>query len=245
MKKASQIFFEEDVIKTADKKDGVFSILFFAYYMIIIFLFGMLVFKTNIYQSLSVYFSSKTFFRFIFYIPNVIVSLLPIFLILIFRRQSLDTIGLKKTKSWKSILLGIIGSIPFSVMNAMGPIRSGKTLNPNITDWIWIFLYYLVCIAFVEEVVFRGYLQTRIFGLIKNKWIGIVLVGIMFSLMHVPFQMIRANMSFVDFILYDMQHLITTMIIHIYLVYLYTRDNNIIAPTIAHAIMNFSYEIFI
>ena len=79
MEKIFQTRFEEGVIKATDKKDGIYSILFFAYYMIVIFLFGMLVFNTNIYQSLSTNFSSKTFFRFLFYVPNVIVTILPIF----------------------------------------------------------------------------------------------------------------------------------------------------------------------
>jgi membrane protease YdiL (CAAX protease family) len=245
VKKAFQIRFEEDVLKSIDKRDGFYSLIVYVYYMVMIFLYAMLLFKTDLYDNLSGYFSSKTFFRFLFYIPDTVVNLLPVFLILLFRRQSIRTIGMKKKHIGKSILIGVVGSIPFSIMNMIGPISSGKSLNPNPMDWLWSFLYFLICIAFAEEVVFRGFLQTRIFGLIKNKWAGIVIVGILFALMHVPFQMVKANMTPINFLLYDLRHLITTAVIHIYLAYLYTRDNNILAPTIAHAITNFSYEIFI
>lgn len=225
--------------------DGVYSIIYFLYYMVMIFLFGLLQFRTQTDEILRSYFSSGTFFRLIFYIPFVIISVLPIFLILKIRKQSLKSIGIRTDKILKSIIIGVIGSIPFAVLNMIGPISSGKTINPNIFDGLWTFLYFLICIAFAEELVFRGFIQTRIQGLIKNKWISIIVVGILFGLMHVPFQMIKANMPLVEFLLYDMQHLITTCIIHVYLVYLYTRDNNIIAPTIAHAIMNFAYAIFV
>lgn len=245
IKKVFTVRFDEEVKKSIDKKDGIYSIIYYVYYMIMILLFGLFIFDTQIYDNFGKYFDNKAFFRFLFYIPLSIVTLLPIFIILNFRQQSIKSVGIKNEKVMKSILIGIIGSIPFSILNIIGPISSGKTLNPNILDNLWTFLYFLICIAFTEELVFRGFLQTRIQGLIKNKWISIFVVGIMFGLMHVPFQMIRANMSLMDFVLYDLSHLLTTCLIHIYLVYLYTRDNNIIAPTIAHAIINFSYAIFV
>ena len=245
IKKIFRIRFEENAMKTVNKRDGLYGILFFFYYMVMVYLYGMLLYHTDIYRNLSASFNSRTFFRFLFYLPYTVVSILPIFIILLFRRQGVGTIGIKKDKIGKSILLGIIGSIPFAAMNVTGQIQSGKSLNPNPSDWLWTFLYFLICIAFAEETVFRGFLQTRIYGLVKNKWAGILLAGALFTLIHVPFQMVQANMSIIDFVRYDMQHLITTWFIHIYLVYLYTRDNSIIAPTIAHAIMDFSYEIFI
>ena len=213
--------------------------------MIILLLFGLLISNTEIYINLESHFSSGAFFRFLFYIPYTLMIILPIFMMLKFQNQSIRTVGIKTDKVLKSIFIGVIGSIPFAILNMIGPISSGKVINPNILDGLWTFLYFLICIAFTEELVFRGFLQTRIQKIIKNKWIGIIVVGIFVGLMHVPFQMIMANMSFVDFLVHDMWHLITTSLIHIYLVFLYTRDNNILAPTIAHAIMNFSYAVFI
>lgn len=244
LKQIFRVNFEEEANKQL-KRDGVYSIIYYVYYMIMILLFGLLLTKTQIYHDLGRNFSSRSLFKFLFYIPFTLVNILPIFLILKFRRQSLRSVGIKTDKILKSIIIGVIGSIPFLILNVIGPISSGKTINPNVFDWIWTFLYFFICIAFAEELMFRGFLQTRIQGLIKNKWIGIITVGILFGLMHVPFQMIKANMSLLEFLQFDMGHLITTCFIHVYLVYLYTRDNNILAPTIAHAIMNFGYAIFL
>jgi len=245
VKQLFKINFDEEVKESIGKGDGAYSLIYFVYYMIVIFLFGLLMFKTQIYENLGSYFSSKPFFRFLFYIPDTIINIFPIFLILKLRNQSIRSVGIKSENVVKSIIIGIIGSIPFSVPNIIGAISSGKTINPDMGFWFWSFMYYLICIAFAEELVFRGFLQTRIQGLIKNKWLGIIVVGLLFGIMHIPYQMIKANMSLLEFVKNDLQHLTTTCFIHIYLVYLYTRHNNIIAPTVAHAIMNFSYSIFV
>jgi uncharacterized protein len=238
--------FNTEVKQQMNKTDGILSLTYYFYYLVMIYLFGILLFKTQIYENLGSYFNSKSMFRFIFYIPNIIIDILPIFIILKFRKQNLSSIGLQaNNKIVKSILLGVIGSIPFVVLNVIGPISSGMTINPNIFDLFWIFLFYLICIAFTEEVMFRGFLQTRIQGLIKNKWVGTIFVGVLFGLMHIPFQMLKTNMSPIDFIMSDLSHLLTTCVIHIYLVFLYRRNNNLIAPTIAHTLMDFSYAIFI
>jgi len=245
VKQLCRVKFDEEAKETFTKKDGITSLIYFVFYMILMVLFGLLIFKTQIYKSLGSYFSDEAFFRLIFYLPYVIISVLPIFVIMKLRKQSIKSVGIKSENIGKSILTGLVGAVPFSVLQIASQISSGKTLNPNVSEALWTFLYFLICIAFAEELVFRGFLQTRLQSLIKSKWLSIAVVGILFGLMHIPFQMLQANMSLVDFILYDLSHLIMTCIIHIYMVYLYTRDNNIIAPTLAHAIMNFSYAIFI
>lgn len=244
-KKLGRVTFDEEVKESIDKKDGIHSIVYYVYNIMMIWLFGLLIFKTQIYTSLEIYFNSKDFFKFLFYMPFVIIQILPVFIILYFKKQTISSIGIKKDKIMKSTLIGIIGSIPFSILNIIGPISSGKTLNPSLVDNFWIFLFFLICIGFVEEIIFRGFLQTRIEELMKSKWTSTIFVGIMFGLMHVPIQMIQADMSLIEFIVYDLGHLIITSLMHIYFVYLYTRDKNIIAPTVAHAIINFSYAIFV
>lgn len=95
-----QIFivnFDKEVKEAINKKDGVYSIIYFLYYMIMIFLFGLFLFRTQVYKDLGSYFGNNTFFRFLFYIPYTVINILPIFLILKFRKQSLTSVGIKKT----------------------------------------------------------------------------------------------------------------------------------------------------
>lgn len=222
--------------------DGLLAIGYFFFYMILLFLFGLLMFKTDIYSRFN-FFENKNLNKFIFYIPISLITILPIIVIMYLRKQSLASIGIKKKNILKSIFLGILFALPFALPTIIIGINKGYEFA-NIVVMIWEFLYYLLCIGFVEELVFRGFIQTRIRGLIKNKWLGIVIVGLMFGLMHIPFQMLKANMSILQFIQQDIFHLITTMILHIYFVYIYTRDENIVAPTLTHTLINFIPYIF-
>ena len=173
------------------------------------------------------------------YIPVSILSILPIFLALWYRKQNIKTIGIKFNKLFQSVLIGLIGSVPLIITSIWGLVSQSKHFQYNISDTVWIFLYYFISIAFIEEIGFRGFIQSRINGLIKNKWLSILFVGIMFGFMHIPFQMLQANMSLIEFIFYDIQHLIITVIIHVYLFYLYTRNKNILSSTVAHTLINF------
>jgi uncharacterized protein len=246
--KKSNIFKIEfdECVKGFGFKDGIFSIVFYFYDMLIIYLFGLLMFKTSIYRNLAIYFniSNGQFYKFIFYIPVMILQIVPIFILIKIRRQNIKSVGLKKDKTVKSIFLGIIFSIPLVLSSIINAINQGQKVL-NLASLIWLFLYFLIEIAFVEELSFRGYIQTRIQGLIKIKWLSIVVVGLMFGLMHIPFQMIKANMPLSEFIVRDSVHLITTCAIHIYLVYLYTRNNDIISTSVAHTLIDFIPSMFI
>ncbi|MFA9398481.1 MAG: lysostaphin resistance A-like protein [Clostridiaceae bacterium] len=230
--------------KEFEKKDGIISIVYYFYYSLLIFLFGLIMFKTSLYGDLSGNIANKQLYKFLFYFPISILALAPIFFTIKIKNQKFESLGMKARKNLKSIILGIIFSLPFVLPSIIINITQGARVL-NLADCFWLFLYFFVHIAFVEEIAFRGFIQTRIQGLIKNKWASILVVGIMFALMHIPFQMILANMSFIDFIIYDWAHLLVTFLIHIYLVYLYTRDNNILSTTVTHTLIDFIPSMFL
>jgi membrane protease YdiL (CAAX protease family) len=239
-----KVEFTRNTIDELKKNDGIISLLYFGYYIILLIGFGLVSFNTSIYKEVGKVFTNNYLARIIFYLPITVISVAPIFIILKVRNQRLETIGLSCKNLFKSLLIGIVGALPFSLLNINGALQAGKNINTNILDFIYIFLYFLICIAFVEEVIFRGFIQTRIFQLIKGKWIGIIVVGVLFAAIHIPFQMMVAHMNLVEFLMYDCVHLFITFIIHIYLVYLYTRYNNLTSTIIAHTLMDFSYAIF-
>lgn len=149
MEKVKSIFkikFEED-IQNMQLLDGVFALLFYLYYMILIFCFGLIVFNIDIYVNWGNNFINSSMYRFIFYIPIIILSILPIILIIQFRKQSISSLGIRKTNVVKSIFLGILFSLPFLIPN----IKNGIIYNyefKNVKFLIWDFLYFLIPIAF-------------------------------------------------------------------------------------------------
>lgn len=241
-----QIRFDSESIFTMNRNDGILSILYYIYYLGFLYLLGLFLLKMNPdITNFAFGFSNNELARFVFYIPVAILSLLPLVFILKTRKQPLASIGIKKDKILRSLILGILYSLLINLPTVIYAILQGYRFNSNIFELLWLFLYFLICIAFVEEVIFRGYIQTRIQTIIKRKWISIITVGIMFAFMHIPFQMLMANMLFGQFLLYDYKHLLMTGFIHIYFVFIYTRDNHILAPTLTHAFLNFIPNLFI
>lgn len=98
------------------------------------------------------------------------------------------------------------------------------------------FVYYMVAISLVEEIIFRGYIQTRIYGLIKKPIFAIILGGIFFMLMHIPFQMGYAKMGLVAYVQLNWITLLFTFIWHIILDFLYRKCNTIYVSTIFHGL---------
>ena len=233
----------DDSVKEYNKVDGILAIAYFFYEIAFAMVAGFFIFHTNLVEQLFSWskIPTKAIFTIVLYIPIALIEAGPVFIILKCRKQSLKSIGLKKEKILKCILLGILFSIPPTLCNAFS-MKFGNMLS--LLDSFWMFVYDLFEIAFVEEIIFRGFIQTRIQGLIRSKWTSIILVGIMFSLSHIPFNLFKYNVSLVGFVTMNFRGLITTCLIHIYFVYLYTRDNNIFAPVVAHAIMDFIPVLF-
>ncbi|MNI60101.1 CAAX amino terminal protease self- immunity [compost metagenome] len=198
-------------------------------------------FRTQLIRDFAGLFNNQFIAQAALDLLTMIIQILPIFVYLFIRKQSLSTVGLKfkGTAFWKSLIIGILCSLPFILPQLVYFFLGHASLQYSTPDLIYKFFYFLITIAFVEEIGFRGFIQTRIFSLIRNKYVGILFVGFLFAIMHIPFQMFQAKMGLIDFIMYDYIHLLITWVLHIYFVYLYTRNNDLVAPVIAHTLINF------
>lgn len=217
-----------------EKVDGILAIFMTIYISIITIIFWYIIFKFRWFDKFASNFENKMFAKFIFYIPINIIQLTPIFIILKYRNQSLNSIGINKNKILKQILIGIILYLPLFLLNW----KSIKTLNiESISLSIWDFMYMLIEIAFVEEIIFRGYVQQRLRGLIKNRYFNLLIVAFMFGIMHVPSTLIQVDyITFNDIVLSVMPR----MIMHIYFVGVFKAgDNSILSSSITHAINNY------
>ncbi|MBA9087440.1 hypothetical protein FHR92_003925 [Fontibacillus solani] len=241
MRKIFSIQFDQEALQVLTKRDGWAAILYYLYSMIFLFMFGVIMFRTQLISDFANLFTNPFFARITLDLLTMIIQFLPIFIYLLIRKQSLSTVGLefKGTAFWKSLGLGILWSSPFILPQLANLFLGNASLQFSTPELIYKFLYFLITIAFVEEIGFRGFIQTRIFSLIRNKYVGILFVGFMFAIMHIPFQMFQAKMGLLDFIMYDYIHLLITWVLHIYFVYLYTRNNDLVAPVIAHTLINF------
>ena len=162
-----------------------------------------------------------------------------VFLFCIIRRQKLNTIGFSKIQAKKSFILGIILFGVVIILWSIFAILSGSNIQKDTNLIIIRIVYYLIFIAFMEELIFRAYIGTRLYGFFMNKKLSIVIVGIMFSFSHIPFQMIISQVSLITYISDNFFSLIFLAILHMLFQWLYAKYNSIIAPTMIHFIWDY------
>lgn len=215
-----------------EKLDGILAIFMTIYISIITIIFWYLISKLGWGDEFVSNFENKMFAKVIFYIPLDIIELFPIFIILKYRNQSLKSIGINKNKILKQIIIGISLYLPLFLLNW----KVLKVLNVELMS-IWGFMCMLIEIAFVEEVIFRGYIQQRLRGLIKNRYVNLFIAAFMFGIIHIPFTLIQFdNITFNNIVL----SIIPRMIMHIYFVGVFKAGgNSILSSTITHALYNF------
>jgi membrane protease YdiL (CAAX protease family) len=62
-------------------------------------------------------------------------------------------------------------------------VRSGQAL------WMFplVFVLMLATAAFTEELLFRGFLQTRLERLLRSRWIAVLVMAPLFGVYHLPY----------------------------------------------------------
>lgn len=215
-----------------EKLDGILAIFMTIYISITTIIFWYIIIKWGWFDKFASNFENKMFAKFIFYIPLNIIELFPIFIILKYRNQSLKSVGINKNKILKQIIIGISLYLPLFLLNW----KVLKVLNVELMS-IWGFMCMLIEIAFVEEVIFRGYIQQRLRGLIKNRYVNLFIAAFMFGIIHIPFTLIQFdNITFNNIVL----SIIPRMIMHIYFVGVFKAGgNSILSSTITHTLYNF------
>ena len=216
-----------DNLQKYDKKDGMLAILLFAIIIIM-------------YALLGILYKNNSFIKDNIKIIGCLFNLLLIIVTIIFvklRKQGLETIGLKGR--WKlSIILGGVLSLFYFYCNCLDHLINGEKLI-SITSILFLMVYFLL-VAICEEFVFRGFIGTRLNGLIKNKYIVVLITGLLFVIMHFPYRMTAANMSLSDF---DIGWIINLYIFHLIMSFIYMKTNSIYGSIIPHWISDLAYEI--
>jgi len=94
-------------------------------------------------------------------------------------------------KNKRQYLIGAAVALSLSVVIAIIPALCGFSLVGGHTDFSWFniiydFLFYLLIIGPVEELVFRVYLQETFVSFFeKHKGMGVVIAAFLFGLWHI------------------------------------------------------------
>ena len=217
-----------------DLKDGICAISIFLYIFILTYLFFLFIYKSNLNRIMMESFNNEYLYKFIIKTIIAILQVFPIFVIIYSRMQSLISIGIHKYDLLKSIYIGILFSIPLILIKIPGV----QINNFTVSIYILNIIEQLILTALFEELIFRGFIQSRIRGIIKNKLFSIILVGIMFGVVHIPSIIVSNKGNFINLIIPICISILWRMCMHIYFNYAYTKNNSLVSSTIPHAINN-------
>ena len=119
-----------------------------------------------------------------------VLFIFPVFAVIRMRHQGLETVGITKKNAWFSTGLSVVLALGLAVF--VTPIISNGR-NVFTSSALYGFIYFLA-VGFGEELLFRGYLQTRCvswLGAVK----GLVLASLIMAFMHLPQRLFGAGLD--------------------------------------------------
>lgn len=206
----------KEMILHYTKTDGILAVTMYVLLMITYYFLGVLFVQKQIYLGIPV---------------NLLLIVTCIMLVLV-RKQKLATIGFTLKNIGKALITGTVLGIIFSFfMNVLPNILvGGKIISVN--QALYNIFYYFIIISLSEEVIFRGYIQTRLYGLIKHDYLAVIVTGFLFYSMHLPFQMPVNGMQI------NLINMVVIIALHFVMNCLYRRYNSLAGPTVFHGLLD-------
>ena len=171
---------------------------------------------------------------------NILMIIITILLVKV-RKEEFSSVGLYRGKWKQSCLIGIILAFILFFNNCLSHIINGADFieTKNIIKLVIYFLNVALC----EEIVFRGYIGTRLYGLVKNQYLVIIVTGILFVIMHFPYRMIAYSMTIAELTICNIGWILDLFITHIVLSLVYMKTNSLYGSIIPHWMSNLAYNL--
>lgn len=230
MEVLKKTMFPSEIFAELEKKDGKISIIFFAFIFLSSFLFFYLVKISPLF--LLIRDGTKTFYKLIYALLIDMPGIIAVIVVLRYRKQKINTIGLRRQGIKSSIYIGVALILAFWVYYI-----SNKGFNIEL---IWGSLFYIIFIGFYEELIFRGFLWPRLVVGFGRTW-GTIISGVFFGMMHLPIDIIFNNKTIIEtFILGASSNLNICggVAVALWFIFIYTRNENILLPSFIHGIQD-------
>ena len=164
-----------------------------------------------------------------------------VFVILKIRKQGMDTIGLCKGNRKLSLSMGIpLSAILFFCNCLSNVLLENQTFLPP--KEILIYTFYFFTVGLAEEVMFRGFIETRLHGCTNRIIFDVLLTGILFLLMHFPFRMVAYHISFRQLIT-NIPYMLDLFVTHLVLSYIRIKSDSLYGAILPHWISDLAYRI--
>jgi len=210
-------------ISKYSKKDTIIALGFFAYFIIRTFIIHIIYRKFNV---------PAEAWRILVYATNI-VDILIVFVIVKIRNQTLASIGLHKKKIWAALGFGLLFAPIFLLTRIVPWGRDEWELLSFVPFMLLVMSVTLQAVR--EDISFVGFIQTRLYGLVKNDFWSINLGAALFTIAHVPAWLVHGLVGDMTFILL----LVNWFFMHRAFVLLFKRYFSLIPVFIMHTASNF------
>ncbi|MDE6259581.1 MAG: CPBP family intramembrane metalloprotease [Oscillospiraceae bacterium] len=173
------------------KSYGIIAVIYYCIYFGGLFLAGIL-YQKGIMLGMNIIYCSL-------FAVGVLIALI--------KDRNIDNLGFGKEKLRMNLIISLI--IVVTTFIAIW-IFSDLAFNELFQQM----LYYLFYIAAIEEILFRGLIQNYLFGFKLNKYVTFIIGALLFSFMHIPFQMVAHNNVSLHYLVEALPNLIETFIAH-------------------------------
>ena len=158
------------------------------------------------------------------------------FALVLIKKQGFASIGFRKKNLWPALRLGLLFSIIPLVLN--DGILPGIIYGwqPRPLGVILLISIGTLIFAAAEDIVFVGYIQTRLYGIVKNDILAISFGAFLFSIMHISIPLVQNGLAvFNTDILF---WLLACFVLHFVMNALFRRYFIIFSTTIWHTLNN-------
>ena len=173
-------------------------------------------------------------------IVNIAMMLLPVLLCV----RKLSSLGLTGRNLKPSLLTGLAaGAVFLAAWTVIPGIVSGARLQP-FGRILYNVFYYFVIIALTEEIGDRGVIQPRLYPLFRKEWAAVLAGGLLFVLMHLPYQMAARGMTLGEFLPQALANVPMQFIWHLVFTWIYRRHGNLAGAVVLHGFVDMSMGLF-
>lgn len=115
---------------------------------------------------------------------TTILTLAPCFIIAIYKKQGVASLGFHSKRLKPALSIGLVLAVICLLLHAVipGVAESWELFSPST---IIAMFFIILNAAILEDTLFQGYLQTRLNGLVNNNIAAVLIGAFLFAYIHV------------------------------------------------------------
>jgi membrane protease YdiL (CAAX protease family) len=221
--------------------DFLYSIIIYLIIFAFIILLGNIFYNKTTIELVGIVFDKQSLPA-VFYIV-ILVSIIIYIKIRKLRLKSFNLDFSNKHLLHKGLFIGLVisGFVSLFFIARFLILDGGvQIVQYTFTEYLLNGVYILIFVSFVEEFLFRSYFQTMFNKVIKYEVMSVMIVGFMFSLIHVV--ALTSTTSFGtlgEFLQLRMMNLLSLFCMHCLFYFITKKYKNILPVVLIHFVWNF------